>query len=44
MCLPDGTVEPHADVSPQNWHKLLGNSVNVHVCACVLLHMLRDDA
>jgi site-specific DNA-cytosine methylase len=44
MCLPDGTVEAHADVSPQNWHKLLGNSVNVHVCACVLLHMLRDDA
>ncbi len=44
MCLPAGAVEPHADVSPQNWHKLLGNSVNVHVCACVLLHMLRDDA
>ena len=44
MCLPEGTVAPHDAVSPQNWHKLLGNSVNVHVCACVLLHMLRDDA
>lgn len=44
MCLPPGTVSPNVAVSPQNWHKLLGNSVNVHVCACVLLHMLRDDA
>jgi hypothetical protein len=44
MCLPPGTVTPSAAVTPQNWHKLLGNSVNVHVCACVLLHMLRDDA
>jgi site-specific DNA-cytosine methylase len=40
MCLPVGTVAPNAVVSPQNWHKLLGNSVNVHVCACVLLYML----
>ena len=43
MCLPPGAVNPCAAVSPQNWHKLLGNSVNVHVCACVLLHMLRGD-
>jgi hypothetical protein len=42
MCLPPAAVAPGDAVSPQNWHKLLGNSINVHVCACVLLHMLRD--
>lgn len=42
MCLPSAAVAPGDAVSPQNWHKLLGNSINVHVCACVLLHMLRD--
>jgi site-specific DNA-cytosine methylase len=42
MCLPPAAVAPSHAVSPQNWHKLLGNSINVHVCACVLLHMLRD--
>jgi hypothetical protein len=42
MCLSQ-PVPADACVSPQNWYKLLGNSVNVHVCACVLLHMLRDD-
>ncbi len=44
MGLPTGSVAAGDAVSPQNWHKLLGNSINVHVCACVLLHMLRDHS